>query len=279
VSIRKAGDGTTSPKDDLATVAAIAAVSYVAAIGLHEQAGHATVCALTTCDLTKMGAFYVDYAPESIKGSASWMVAAAGPFVSLIVGLVALAVHQRLRSGSRVDLLVWHFFTVNLMIAAGYCLFSGFSGKGDLGNGVNEALHNAQPQALWQVVLIIVGAIGYLATIKVSVARFSAIAGGGGEERVKRAQRVSLVMFLSGVASALAIGLLNPEGATILFISAVMSSVGGTSGLGWMMLQFLDRKHVEVSPPRLVTRNTKWITACAVVVLVYAAVFGPTLNV
>jgi hypothetical protein len=140
MNMRKAGDGTSSPKDDLATVAAIAAVSFVAAIGLHEHAGHAAVCAVTKCDLTKMGAFYVDYAPGSIKGSASWMVATAGPFVSLIVGLVALAVHQRLRSGARVDLLVWHFFTVNLMIAAGYCLFSGFSGKGDLGTGVDEAL-------------------------------------------------------------------------------------------------------------------------------------------
>jgi hypothetical protein len=67
--------------------------------------------------------------------------------------------------------------------------------------------------------------------------------------------------------------------ATILLISALMSSIGGTSGLGWMMVQFLDRKHVEVSPPKPITRIVKWIVGCAVFVVAYAAVFGPTFNV
>lgn len=268
-------------KDDLATVAVMAAAAFVAAIAAHEQLGHAGTCALlgTKCDVTKMGGFYVDYAPNSLKGSASWMVPAAGPVVSLVVGLIAFALHSRLTSGPRVRFMVWHFFTANLMIAAGYCLFSGFSGKGDLGTGLDEALHNARPQWLWQVVLIALGAVGYFVVLKVSVATFGAHAGGGGEERVKRAQRVSLTAFLAGVVIAFAIGLLNPEGATILFISAAMSSIGGTSGLGWMMLQFLDRKHVETTPPNFITRDTKTIAACAIFVLAYAAIFGPTLNV
>jgi hypothetical protein len=266
-------------KDDLVTVAALAAASFVAAISLHEHLGHAATCALTKCDLTKLGAFYVDYAPKSLTGSASWIVPAAGPVVSLVVGLIAFVSHRRLTLGPRMRFFLWHFFTVNLMIAAGYCLFSGFSGRGDLGTGVDEALHNARPQALLQIGLIAIGAVGYFAVLKVSVAAFSAHAGGGGEERVKRAQRTSLTAFLAGVAVALIIGILNPEGASILLISAAMSSIGGTSGLGWMMMQFLDRKHVEDAPPRPITRDPKTIAACAVVVVAYAAIFGPTLNV
>jgi hypothetical protein len=84
---------------------------------------------------------------------------------------------------------------------------------------------------------------------------------------------------LQALPSPWPFGLLNPQGASILLISAAMSSIGGTSGLGWMMIQFVDRKHVENAPPSLIMRSPKAITACAVVVVAYAAILGPTLNV
>ncbi len=268
--------------DDLSTIAAVAGMSFVVAVGLHEHLGHATTCALTTCDLTKLGAFYVDYRPGSLQGTAKWLVPATGPLVSLVVGVGSLLLFKLVRASSSLltKVVLWHFFTVNLMIGAGYLLFSGFSGRGDLGHGTDEALHGRRPEALWQILLIILGGLAYLAVMKNSVRMFASIVGGAGEQRVKRAQRLSLVAYISGVVVALAIGLLNPEGATILVVSAAMSSIGGTSGLGWMMLQFLDRKSAEEMPPSPpIKRNVRWIALAAIVVVGYAAIFGPTLTV
>ncbi|MGH7412241.1 MAG: hypothetical protein ACREJ6_14440, partial [Candidatus Methylomirabilis sp.] len=73
------------------------------------------------------------------------------------------------------------------------------------------------------------------------------------------------------------IGLLNPHGLIIVLISAAASSLGGTSGLAWMM-QLLDRKKSSFAGPLSLERNWPWVIAGFVVTMLYALILGPTLR-
>jgi len=68
-----------------------------------------------------------------------------------------------------------------------------------------------------------------------SMRKMDTFIGGEGLEQIDHAQRLSLVAWLSGWVAAVLIGFLNPYGIVIVLISSVASSMGGTSGLAWMM--------------------------------------------
>lgn len=87
-----------------------------------------------------------------------------------------------------------------------------------------------------------------------------------------------MTAYVGGGVGALLVGLLNPEGIAIVVVSALASSLGGTSGLLWMM-QLLDRKHPTGLAPAPLGRNLRWLVFSLVCIVVYAAVFGPTINV
>ncbi len=73
------------------------------------------------------------------------------------------------------------------------------------------------------------------------------------------------------------IGLLNPLGIVLLLTSAVAASLGGTSGLLWMM-QLLNRKKESTTPPFQFARSWPWIITGLLALAIYAGVFGPTLH-
>jgi hypothetical protein len=269
-------------RDDLLTVAAIAAFSSVLETAFHEHVGHSAACVILGGKLQKMGAYYVECQPSSLSATRQPFVGLAGPLISIVFGGVGYAVFRSLRARSAsftwLQFFWWHFFTVSFMTGFGYGLFSAFTGAGDLGTGELDVLERSANPGLWRVVMGVVGALAYVALLKVSTAQFGRMIGGGGDDQVKRAQRMSLTAYIAGAVVAVLVGLLNPEGIAIVLGSAVASSLGGASGLGWMMLQFLDRKQAETSSPAApLHRNVKWIGASIAFVVVYAAVFGRTL--
>ncbi len=73
------------------------------------------------------------------------------------------------------------------------------------------------------------------------------------------------------------IGLLNPLGIMLFLVSAAGSSLGGTSGLLWMM-QLLNRKRESATPPFQLARSWPWIITGLLAIAIYAGVFGPTLH-
>ena len=163
------------------------------------------------------------------------------------------------------------------MTATGYPLFSGVTGLGDLGTSRDGALYLASPEWLWRLVLVVLGGAGYALVIYLSLGRMDQIIGGEGNERVRRAQRLALTSYVSGAVMSVLIGLLNPEGFIIVIISAAASSLGGTSGLAWMM-QLLDRSKSSPAAPLRLDRSWAWVTVGFVVTAIYAIVFGPTLR-
>jgi hypothetical protein len=277
-------DSVSSTKDDLVTAAVIAAFSTVFETALHEHLGHSTACVALGGNLQKMGAYYVDCKAASLSASRQPFVGLAGPVISLIIGVVALAIFRKTRTQSSMfswsTFFWWHLSTVGFMTGFGYGLFSGFTGQGDLGGGELGLLHGVSNQGLWQLALIAIGGIGYFFVLKIATREFATLIGGSGDARTKRAQRLSFTAYVAGFVVAVLIGLLNPEGIVIVLASAAASTIGGASGLGWMMLQFLDRKAPEQAvAASALLRNVRWMGISVACVVAYAAVFGPTLRV
>lgn len=266
----------TKTNADFFTLVALSALSFTLAIALHEHGGHALACLSLGGHVAELGAFYIVCDPASLTGVSNRLVALAGPLASFLAGIVGLLLGgQTPRTNIALKYFFWLFGTMNLMIAAGYLLFSGVTGIGDFGLDAFGVFYQAQPAWLYRVGLTILGLAGYLAVILLSLRQMDAFIGGSGVERVNRAQWLSLTSYLTGGVVALLIGLLNPHGLVIVLISSVASSMGGTSGLAWMM-QLLDRKKAMSEPPLVMERRWGWIAASLVIVLVYAIILGPT---
>ena len=266
-----------SPKTDFLTLITISAFSLIFAILLHEHGGHALACAVLGGHLNELGAFYVDCDYASLSGMGNRFVAFAGPLASLLAGLVGMFFFDRIsKTRPQRKYFLWHFATVNLMIAAGYLLFSGMLGIGDLGMDQYGVFYQAQPEWLYRVALTVLGLLAYYGVILLSLRKMDSFIGGEGEERIARAQKLSLTSYLTGGVVAVLIGFLNPHGIIIVLISSVASCLGGTSGLAWMM-QLLDRKKMTGNAPFALERSWVWVIFSVVFVLAYAIVLGPTI--
>lgn len=261
------------------TLIAIAAIAYVAAVALHEHLGHATACVLLGSRPIELGAFYVNCDDSQLSSAAVRIVALAGPFVSLLTGIVCLLLllPRMPREASRGFYFLWLLGSIALMGAAGYPLFSGIAGIGDLGTGADGALHGAQPEWLWRIALAVLGGLGYLGVVALSVRLIAPRLEGAAEARVRQGTRMNLIAYLTGATVYLLIGLLNPMGLVILLESVLPSSLGGTSGLLWMM-QRLDRRKPPTGPALSVSRSLGWILAAGAITIAYALVLGPTLR-
>jgi hypothetical protein len=262
---------------DLLTLIALSAFSFMFATALHEHVGHALACASLGGQIKELGAFYVDCGYDSLSNMGNRFVALAGPLMSLIIGIMGVAIFNRTsKSNPQLKYFFWHFATVNLMIAAGYVLFSGVAGIGDLGTGQYGVFYQVQPEWIYRVGLALLGLASYYWVIRVSIQKMDTFIGGEGLERVNRAQMISLVSYLTGGLIAVLIGFLNPYGLVIVLISSVSSSMGGTSGLAWMM-QLLNRKKNTGDTPFEMGRSWEWIAVSIVFLLAYAIVLGPTI--
>jgi len=262
---------------DLFTLIALSAFSFMFATALHEHAGHALACASLDGQVKELGAFYVDCNYNSLSDMGNRLVALAGPVMSLIIGMIGLTIFDRTaKSNQQLKFFLWHFGTVNLMTAAGYVLFSGVAGIGDLGTGQFGVFYHAQPEWLYRVGLALLGLASYYFVIRVSIQKMDTFIGGEGVERIYRAQMISLVSYLTGGLVAVLIGLLNPYGFIIVLISSFASSMGGTSGLAWMM-QLLNRKKNTGDTPFEMGRSWAWIAVSFVFLLAYTIVLGPTI--
>ncbi len=273
---REAPPSASGP--DRPTLIAVSALAYVIGVALHEHLGHTTACLLLGGRVTELGAFYVNC---NYAGMSRWgvkAVAAAGPVVSALTGIVSFWMLRRLRDDARIAFyFTWLLGSLGLMSAAGYLLFSGISGIGDLGDGPDGVLHGAAPAWIWRLALAVVGGVAYWWVVRLAANRVDARVSGAGARRIRSGRMIALTSYLTGASVFTAIGLLNPHGFVIVATSAIASSVGGTSGLLWMM-QLLDRHRTVAGPGLAFPRSWRWIGAAVAVTVAYAVVVGPTLR-
>jgi hypothetical protein len=261
------------------TLVAISSLAYILAVALHEHLGHSAACGLLGSRPLEMGAFYVDCDDARLSTGAIRAVAAAGPLVSLLTGMVCVLALPRLPvRAPRAFYFVWLLGTLGLMSASGYLLFSGVSGLGDLGTGAEGALMGAHPQWLWRIALTLLGVLAYKAVVMASLRRIAPRLPGTRTERIRTGRRVLLISYLTGALIYLLIGLANPRGLAILLLSVLPASLGASSGLLWMMQRIDSRTPVAEGPGLQFGRSVGWIAAAAVLTGAYAIVFGPTLR-
>ena len=191
-------------------------------------------------------------------------------WICVVIGLIALRGMKGVPGPGRY--LVWLVTTLGLFMATGYLLFSGVGGIGDLAT-VTKGL---QPAWLWRVLLALAGAALYLLSAIIAAAEFGRIAGPPGEALVPRARRIALVSYLTGAVVICAAGILNPQGFIFVLISAAASTLGGASGLLWMMNMLRSPRFSRPDSAELaLPRSWGWIVAAAVVLVVYVVVLGP----
>jgi hypothetical protein len=256
---------------DLATVAAIAVVAYVASIVAHEALGHGVACVVLGGRPVGLNAVYFDCDMSQLSSAASRGVSAAGTVVNLVVGAIAWAAGRRATLGARGRYLAWLVMTVSLLQAAGYGLFSGLGGLGDWA----EVTAGWSPAWAWRVGLALVGGVGYAAVMALAL-RTAAPFLGGGSARVRRGARLMLVPYLVGGGVYLAAAALNPVSPLLLLISGAASSLGGTSAMAWMYT--LPRRGSAASPPLALGRSAVWLAIAALTAAVFIGVLGRTLT-
>ena len=264
---------TRNVPTDALTVIAVSALAFIASNVLHEGLGHGGACLLVGGKPLSLTAVYFDHDSAGLSDLRSRFIAAGGPIVNLvtgIIGLIALRGMKGVPGPGRY--LVWLVTTLGLFMATGYLLFSGVGGIGDLAI-VTKGL---QPAWLWRVLLALAGAALYLLSAIVAAAEFGRIAGPPGDTLVPRARRIALVSYLTGAVVICAAGILNPQGFIFVLISAVASTLGGASGLLWMMRMLQSPRFSRPDSAELaLPRSWGWIVAAAVALLIYVAVLGP----
>jgi len=264
---------------DLPTLAAVSALAYVVAVALHEHGGHAAACALLGSHPKEMGAFYVECDNAQLSGLRIRMVALAGPLASLATGTVALALlHIRSPRSNIAYYFTWLLGCLGLMSAAGYPLFSGVSGLGDLGTTQDGALFEVAPEGAWRVALVIVGIAAYYYVVRIMCRAIEPMAGAPGGVGARVARRATLASYIAGAVVYLAIGALNPMGWTIVLLSVLPSSLGATSGLLWMWRTYARHQRGIAVRGFGLPRSWMWIGISVLGILAYAFVFGPTLR-
>lgn len=273
-----AAEAATQRRPDLPTLVSISALAYTLAVAIHEHGGHAAACVLLGSHPKELGAFYVDCDSGALTSLGMRIVALAGPAASLLTGLAAFGVLRRIPPhASRPYYFTWLLGALGLMFAAGYPLFSGVSGLGDLGTTRDGALYGAAPETLWRIALTLAGIVACGAAARVMCRTIAPQAGASGSESMAITRRATLISYLAGAIVYIAIGALNPMGWTILLVSVLPSSLGGTSPLLWMWPIYRRRTPARSEGTGLpLRRSPAWIGAGAAIVLCYAAVFGPT---
>ena len=228
---------------DVLTVVSIAIVAYALANVIHEILGHGGACLLIGARVEEFSSLHC------MCSIPSKFMAAAGCIANAIAAAIGLLVFRR-----RKTYFWWLFTTINLLMPAGYLLFSGVLKVGDW-----VLVCRDFPPIVWRPILAILGAgLYYLA------ARYAA--------RMFNARRLNLIAYVTGGILYCVSGLFNPHGPLLIAISAAAASFGGTSGLLWMVDFMPEGEEAAIE------RSYAWIASAAVIAIVFVFVLGPAIR-
>ena len=268
MSIRRSPTLADGAADRL-TVVAVAVLAYVLANVIHEGLGHGGACLLISpCDPQTLTTAYFESDTSRVTSAGLRWLAAGGTLANAAAGILFLWLHRcsAWRSGA-LRYFFWFAMTVNLLVAAGYPLFSGVLGVGDWVQVVDG----------WSVgrpLLAVSGVVLYLAAVWTALVELAMLVGTGRPDAVSRGVQLTVVPYLAGSFASTCGALLNPGGAVFIVMSAA-AHFGGTSGLAWMaqLLGSSWLRPVRVDPVRI-PRSWAWIGAAAVALFTHIVVLG-----
>jgi hypothetical protein len=156
-----------------------------------------------------------------------------------------------------------------LMLASGYLLYSGVADIGDW----SVIIRGWSPGWFWRVTLALIGGATYWLTVKWAMRTLGSRLG---EDRVREANSLSLVSFITGGALSIVAGLFDPGGLILVLISGAAASLGGTSGLAWGPQLLHDPAFAPRRGGALEVRRSWPVIAAAVAVAaMFILVLGP----
>lgn len=238
------------------TIIALAVLASALTSLLHEGVGHGVTAWLRGDGVTQLTSSHLD-AVRSDR-----LVDAGGTLVNLAAGFLAL-LGARL-SGPRANLryFFWILAAMNLLLGAGYFLFSGVLGLGDWG----QFIHGIPQQGLLRTFMAIMGAALYLLFVRmlaIAVRPFVPLR--RAYNAVGRLPYVAACLYMGVV------GAFDPLGVRLLLISTIPAFLGGLSGLLWAD-SLLPNWVAE--QPLVVRRSTVLWLSAAVIGGVFLAVVG-----
>jgi len=250
----------------LPTVIAISIVAFAISSVLHEGLGHGGACLLTGGHPRLLTSASFDCSIDNR------LIAAAGTLVNFITGFLCwLALRSFKQTRGTAKYFLWLMITINLMMAAGYFLFSGVANIGDWA----QVIQGLQPEWLWRVALTLFGIMSYAAVVWLALRQLRTFLG---ERDWKRggAKDLTIGAYLTGGILFTIAGMFNPGGLVIVATSAAAASFGGTSGLAWMT-QYLGGRFAPriVSDPLIVQRSWAWIVLGVIAAGIVVGILGP----
>ena len=257
-------------RPDSLTVIGIALLAYAVANFLHEGVGHGGACVLLGGEPEVLSSvhFECDAGAATMRG-----VAAAGTIVNFVIGALALvALHSiRVKESPHRYYFTWLFATLNLLMGAGYFLFSG---AGDIGDWAVVAEGSA-PAWLWRPAMAVFGAALYFWLARQSARALRQLTGGD-EHGAARGRRLALPAYFAGGLLYCVSGLMNPVGPILIAVSAAAASFGGASGLLWLtaLLRHFDGPAEAVR----LDRRRGWIAAGLVAAALFIGLLGPAIE-
>lgn len=262
---------------DAATVAAIAVIAYCLANQVHEGLGHGGACLLAGGTPKMLNAIFFDMDDASISATARRWVAAGGSMANLVFAGLAVLLNRALRNlSASARYFLWLFFSLNLLQAFGYWLFSGIMGVGDWA----RVIEGYEPRLAFRAGLAVTGALLYfLLAPKLIRPGLEPFLGRDGALRPGRARRLLLLPYLVGGTTYVLAGLLNPYGLELVLVSAVAASFGGASLFAWYPSMLRKPRPDTPEQPLALPRSTRWAAAAALCLVLFVGVLGRGIGV
>ena len=262
---------TPAPADSL-TVGSIGILAYMLGNVLHEALGHGGACILAGGKPLVLASVHFECSSDSR------LVIAGGTLINLVAGAVFFALGRLTsRSYPRLKYFSWISMTVNLFTATGYFLFSGIGGIGDWA----AFIQGLGPQWAWRIAMAIFGAGTYLLAARISLLELRPLIGSNKEQRYRRAVRLASIPYFAGGILMCIAGAFNPQGMTLILISAAASTFGGTSGLMWTTDWLKRGTLIPYGPPAEpmpIPKSWPLIVASCAIALAFIAVLGPSVR-
>lgn len=255
--------GAVPDKDDRLTLIAISALACILQDVLHEVLGHGVTAWLS-------GSHRVTVSTVAMQSDISTrLISANGTLVNLIfAGIVWLLLLRAQRYTPTTRYFLVLAMAGNLFTGTGYFLFSGVFNFGDWA----AVIKGLQPHWVWQVGLIVLGAISYFASMLVVGAKLKSF--GPTSEGSRRLRALCWTPYSTdGILAALG-GLMNPAGLFYVIASALPSTLGANAGLlslPGMMGKWKQSEEDQAGP---ILRAPGWIAAGFVGILLFIFVLG-----
>ena len=239
-----------------ATIVSMAVVATGLAVLFHEGLGHGVTALLRGDIPTELTSNHL----SSLRPD-RW-VDAAGTFVNLVIGAIALTLAQIGGPRPHFRYFMWILAAHNLFAGAGYFMYSGIFGVGDWYQVILGWPH----QTAWRISMTIFGAALYL-----MIARLLAVEIRPFCSQPRIYNVVGRLPYLAGCLFSTVAGLFDPLGLKLLFVSTIPAAFGGTSGLLWLD-SLMPRTPVEHE--LVIRRSPAWWIFATLFAIAYIVLLG-----